>query len=221
MTHPRSDTSALILAGGLARRMGGGDKGLRHLGGATLLDRVVAAVRPQVSTLILNANGDTARFADLDLPVVVDTVPGFAGPLAGVLAGLEWLAARPPGRAWLLTVPSDTPFLPADLARRLYDGAVREGAEIACAASAGQVHPVVALWPVSLAGTLRRILVDEGERRLQSVLARFRVATVEFPATPVDPFFNANTPEDLAEAERLLRGKPRDRQEGATRAGTG
>lgn len=206
MTLPAPDIAAVILAGGLARRMGGGDKGLKAVGGITILERVIATVRPQVRTLTLNANGDPARFAELALPVVADSVPGFAGPLAGILAGLEWLAAHHRDCPWLLSVPSDTPFLPADLARRLRDAVIHEGAELACARSGSQIHPVIGLWSVSLAGSLRQALTVEGLRKIDLFTARYRLAVVDFPTTPVDPFFNANTPDDLAEAERLIRG---------------
>lgn len=210
MAYSIQDIAGVILAGGLARRMGGGDKGLKPVGGVSILERVIATVRPQVGTLMLNANGDPARFAGLGLPVVPDSVPGFAGPLAGVLAGLEGLAVHASGRRWLLSVPSDTPFLPADLAARLH-AAAQEGAEIVCAQSAGRRHPVAALWSAELADPLRHALEVEGLRKMEAFTGRYRVAVVDFPTDPIDPFFNANTPEDLAEAERLLAtpdGKP-------------
>jgi molybdopterin-guanine dinucleotide biosynthesis protein A len=169
-----------------------------------MLARVIERVRPQVATLVLNANGDPDRFADYGLPVVADGVPDFAGPLAGVLAGLEWTAGARPDLPWVLSIATDTPLLPLDLARRLLEAAMREGAELACAASGGQAHPVFGLWSVALAGELRRALVDEGIRKIDAWTARYRLATVKFPVDEVDPFFNANRPEDLAEAERLL-----------------
>jgi molybdopterin-guanine dinucleotide biosynthesis protein A len=184
--------------------MGGGDKCLRPLGGQPLLARVIDRAGPQVEALVVNANGDPARFAAFGLPVVADTVPDFAGPLAGILAGLEWTARERPDLAWVLSIATDTPFFPIDLVERLLVAVAREDAELACAASAGRSHPVFGLWPVGLAGVLRRALVEEGLRKIDVWTARFRLATVEFPAEPVDPFFNANRPEDLAEAERLL-----------------
>ena len=193
----------LLLAGGQSRRMGGGDKCLRLLGGETILARIVARVGPQVRQLILNANGDPARFAPYRLPVVTDSVEGFAGPLAGVLAGLDWAAANAPNCPWIASVPTDAPFLPADLVARLF-AAVEEGADLACAASGGQSHPVVGLWPVRLRDDLRHALVAERIHKVDIWTARYRLATVEFPITTVDPFFNANRPEDLAEAERML-----------------
>ncbi|HEX8373692.1 MAG TPA: molybdenum cofactor guanylyltransferase MobA, partial [Geminicoccaceae bacterium] len=176
--------------------------------GRPLLAWVVERARPQVGALVLNANGDPDRFADFGLPVAADGVPGFAGPLAGVLAGLEWAVANAPQARWVASVATDTPFFPPDLVARLRDAAEREGADIACAASGGRAHPVFALWPVSLAGELRRALVDEGMRKIDAWTARYRVAEVAFPALPLDPFFNLNTPEDVAEAERLLAAGP-------------
>ena len=199
------DIAAVILAGGLARRMGGGDKGLQAIGGIPILARVIAVLAPQVAALVLNANGDAGRFAGFGLPVVADGIGGFPGPLAGVLAGLDWARIHRPDCPWVLTVPSDTPFLPPDLAARLR-AAVAQGAELACARSAGQVHPVVGLWPVGLADQLRRAMVEDDVRRVNRWTAGYQLAVVDFAATPRDPFFNANTPADMAEAERLLAG---------------
>jgi molybdopterin-guanine dinucleotide biosynthesis protein A len=188
--------------------MGGGDKCLRPLGGRPLLDHVVERARPQVDRLALNANGDPGRFAAWGLPVLADTVAGFAGPLAGILTGLEWAATRHPGAAWVLSIATDTPFFPRDLAPRLRGAIAAEGADLACAASAGQAHPVFGLWPVALASELRRALVLEDLRKIDAWTARYRLATVGFAHLPVDPFFNTNRPEDLAEAERLLALRP-------------
>jgi len=194
----------LLLAGGLSRRMGGGDKTLRRIGGKTILDRVIERMRPQVSALVLNANGDPARFAAYGLPVVADGIADFAGPLAGVLAGLDWAAASRPDCDLVASVATDAPFLPADLVARLASGMAEAGADLACAASGGQVHPVIGLWPVRLRGELRHALVDEGIRKVDVWTGRYRLATVEFPVGRIDPFFNANRPEDIAAAERLL-----------------
>jgi molybdopterin-guanine dinucleotide biosynthesis protein A len=194
----------VLLAGGQSRRMGGGDKCLRDLGGKTILARVIERARPQVSALVLNANGDPARFAAYGLPVAADVVEGYAGPLAGVLTGMEWARANAPGAHWLASFATDAPFLPTDLVARLGAAAADEGADMACAASAGQSHPVFGLWPVALAQDLKRAMVEEGVRKVDIWTARYRLVTVDFPATPIDPFFNTNRPEDLAEAERLL-----------------
>jgi molybdenum cofactor guanylyltransferase len=195
----------VLLAGGRSRRMGGGDKCLRLLGGRTLLDRVVERFRPQVGPLILNANGDAHRFDGYGLPVVGDPVGDFPGPLAGILAGLDWAAAEAPSAIWIATVATDLPFLPRDLVRRLVV-ATEEGAELVSAASHGRAHPVVGLWPVGLRDDLRRALLEEGVRQVDAWTARHRLAVVDFPADPVDPFFNVNLPEDLAAAERVISG---------------
>jgi molybdopterin-guanine dinucleotide biosynthesis protein A len=201
---PEPSVVGLLLAGGLARRMGGGDKCLRLLAGRPILAHVVERLAPQTRRLVLNANGDPARFAGFRLPVVADSVAGFAGPLAGLLAGLEWARIEAPDCPLLLSAPTDAPFLPRDLVRRLLELRAAESAEIAMAASGGQVHPVVGLWPVTLAEDLRHALVDEGIRKVDAWTARHRVAVVDFPIEGHDPFFNANRPEDLAEAEALL-----------------
>ena len=198
----------LLLAGGLGTRMGGGDKCLRLLGGTTLLEHVLARVAPQTGRVLLNANGDPARFARFGLMVLPDTVPGQQGPLAGILAGMEFLAAQAPEVADLVSVPTDTPFLPPDLVRRLLAARAAAGAEVACAASLGRAHPVVGLWPVRLAPMLRHALVAEGERGVARFAARFPGAEVTFPAVPLDPFLNANSPEDLARAEAVWRANP-------------
>ncbi len=204
---PSATTIGLLLAGGLARRMGGGDKCLRPLGGRPMLAHIVERARPQVAALVLNANGDPARFAAFGLPVVADVVEGFAGPLAGVLTGMEWAAAHRPDAPWLATFATDAPFFPRDLVARLHAAVARDGADMAAARSDGQDHPVFGLWPVRLRADLRRAM-DEGVRKVDVWTARYRLAVADFAAEPFDPFFNANRPEDLAEAERLLAGAP-------------
>jgi len=199
----------LVLAGGRAARMGGGDKALRPFAGATLLDHVLGRLAGQpASQIVLNANGDPQRLARFGLPVLPDTVPGHPGPLAGVLAGMEWVLAHAPGTADLVTVPTDSPFLPADLVDRLLAARDQAGAEMACAASLGQVHPVAALWPVRLAPALRHALVEERLHRIDRWTARFKLVHVAFAADPVDPFLNINTPEDL-EAAGIIAGGDR------------
>ncbi len=186
-----------ILAGGLARRMGGGDKALQIVGGHTVLARVIGRLSPQVHALALNANGDPARFAAYGLPVLPDPVPDHPGPLAGVLAGLIW--ARGQGAEWLVTAPGDAPFLPHDLKAKLLAG--RGQARFACAASAGQAHPAAALWPVAAAEDLKDAL-QSGQRAIHRFTAG-DVSEVDWDTKPLDPFFNMNTREDLAEAVRL------------------
>jgi len=194
----------LLLAGGQSRRMGGGDKTLRPLGGIPLIDRVIERLRPQVDALVLNANGDPARFARLALPVAADSVPGFAGPLAGVLAGLDWAFSHRSDCPYVVSVATDAPFLPIDLVARLAQGLDEGSADLACAASGGRPHPVFGLWPVRLRDDLRRALVDQAIRKVDLWTVRHRLATVPFADYPVDPFFNANRPEDLETAAALL-----------------
>jgi molybdopterin-guanine dinucleotide biosynthesis protein A len=196
-------TLGLILAGGLARRMGGGDKPRTMIGRQTILSRVIERLAPQCTRLILNANGDPARFADTKLPVIPDDVPDFAGPLAGVLAGLDWAAANASGTEYIASVPGDCPFLPRDLIARLHQARLAAGEPLACARSGEWRHPVVALWPVALRNDLRRALTEEGLRKIEIWTGRHGVALADWPAEPVDPFFNVNTPEDAAAAERL------------------
>ncbi len=201
MTYPT--TLGLVLAGGLARRMGGGDKALLRIGGATILERVLERLAPQCRGLILNANGDPVRFAFTGLPVVVDDVPDFAGPLAGVLAGLDWAAAHAPEAAWVASVPGDCPFLPRNLVARLHTARTAQRQALACARSGEWRHPVVGLWPVALRADLRRALVDEHLHKIEIWTGRHGVALADWPETPVDPFFNVNTPEDAATADRI------------------
>jgi len=201
-------TLGLVLAGGLARRMGGGDKARIAIGGATILQRVLARIGPQCAAVVINANGDPERFADTGLPVVADSVPDFAGPLAGILAGLDFAAREAPGLEWLLSVPGDCPFLPLDLVARLHQARRAAGAPLACARSGEWRHPVVALWPVALREDLRRALIDEGLRKIEIWTARHGVAIAEWPAEPVDPFFNVNTPDDAARAEAIAAQYP-------------
>ncbi len=199
-----TETVGVLLAGGRARRLGGGDKCLLTLAGRPMLSRIIERVGPQVATVVLNANGDPARFSAFGLPVIADVVDGQAGPLAGVLSGMLWAKANVPASIWLVSIATDVPFVPLDLVARLRAAAERDGAPIACAASNRRTHPVMALWSLSLADALRHALIEEGVRKVDAWTARYRVATVEFTADPVDPFFNVNSPEDLDEAQRLI-----------------
>ena len=153
--------------------------------------------------MVLNANGDPARFAGAGLPVIADDVPDFAGPLAGILAGLDWLAEQNNGVEWIVSVPGDCPFLPRDLVARLHEARVAEDTPLACARSGEWRHPVVGLWPVALRDDLRHALVHEGLHKIEVWTARHGVAIADWPASPVDPFFNVNTPADAAEADRI------------------
>jgi molybdopterin-guanine dinucleotide biosynthesis protein A len=202
------DTLGLVLAGGLARRLGGGDKARLRVGGLAILDRVLARLRGQCAAVVINANGDPARFADTGAAVVPDGIGGFIGPLAGVLAGMDWAATHRPELAFIVSAPGDCPFLPADLVSRLHAACRAQARPLACARSGGRRHPVVGLWPVALREDLRRALAEEGVRKIEDWTGRHGVALADWPDGPVDPFFNVNTPEDLAEAERLAAAAP-------------
>jgi molybdopterin-guanine dinucleotide biosynthesis protein A len=203
MTTEAPATYGLVLAGGLARRMGGGDKAMIRIGRDTILERALARLSPQCAGMVINANGDPTRFARFGLPVVADDVAGFAGPLAGILAGLDWLNASAPTVPWLVSVPGDCPFLPGDLVHRLHAARAEAGVLLACAKSGNWRHPVVGLWPVGLRDDLRRALVEEGLRKIEVWTARHGVGIAEWPAEPVDPFFNVNTPQDAERAQRF------------------
>ena len=202
---PVPPTLGLVLAGGLARRMGGGDKARIEIGGVSILDRVLATLSGQCVGIIINANGDLERFADTGCPVVPDNVPGHPGPLAGILAGLDWLAAQNSGLEWIVSVPGDCPFLPDDLVEKLHIARRKMGAGVplACARSGQWRHPVVGLWPLALRADLRRALVEDDLRKIEMWTARHGVAIADWPADPVDPFFNVNTPEDVARAAHI------------------
>jgi molybdopterin-guanine dinucleotide biosynthesis protein A len=202
---PVPPTLGLVLAGGLARRMGGGDKARIEIGGSTILDRVLATLSGQCIDIIINANGNPKRFADTGCTVVPDNVEGHPGPLAGILAGLDWLAAQNNGIEWMVSVPGDCPFLPDDLVERLHQARrqMGTGVPLACARSGEWRHPVVGLWPLALRADLRKALVDEDLRKIEVWTARHGVAIADWPVEPVDPFFNVNTPEDAAAAARI------------------
>ncbi|MBL6599683.1 MAG: molybdenum cofactor guanylyltransferase MobA [Alphaproteobacteria bacterium] len=201
---PNEKVAGVLLAGGQSRRMGGGDKCLRMLGTRTILDHILERVRPQVSSLVLNANGDPARFDGFKLPVAQDSVEGFAGPLAGVLAGLDWAAEHAPDCEWLASFATDAPFQPPDLVERLLEAMQSEGADLACAASEGRHHPVFGLWPLRLREDLRAAMIEEDIRKVDLWTARHRLAVAAFDVAEIDPFFNANRPDDLETAAQLL-----------------
>ena len=184
-----------IIAGGLARRMGGGDKGETLVGGQTVMARIIGRLRPQVSSLAINSNGDPARLAKLGLPIISDPLPGQLGPLAGLLAALEWSDAP-----WVVTVPSDTPFIPADLVMRLSEAA--QGRDCAIAQSDGRKHPVCGIWRTSLGPVLRRE-IEHGMRKVEAWAARLDCGVADWAVQPYDPFFNINRPEDIATAQHI------------------
>lgn len=189
-------TLGVILAGGLSRRMGGGDKSLVLLAGRPIIGHIIGRLSPQVDRLVLNANGDPARFAPFGLPVLPDTIAGHPGPLAGILAGLDHAATL--GIDWIVTTPADAPFLPSNFVARLQTA--RGAAPMAMASSGGRAHPVAALWPVSLRGRIRDALAA-GQRKVGAITEGAAIAT--WPDDPIDPFFNVNTPDDLARAATL------------------
>jgi molybdopterin-guanine dinucleotide biosynthesis protein A len=198
-------TVGLVLAGGLARRMGGGDKALIKVGGVAIIDRVLERLRGACQTIVLNANGDLARFARYRLPVVADSIPDFAGPLAGILAGLDWATAHAPATEWLASVPGDCPFLPRDLVARLHAARAAASSALACAQSGDWRHPVVGLWRVDLRDDLRHALAVEGLRKIEIWTARHGIALASWPDQPFDPFFNVNTPDDAATADDVAK----------------
>jgi molybdopterin-guanine dinucleotide biosynthesis protein A len=203
-----SETTGVILAGGQSRRMGGGDKGLLELAGRPMLAHVVCRLRAQVGRIVINANGDPARFAALGLPVVPDTVAGFAGPLAGVLAGMRWSAAHAPAARFIVTAAGDAPLLPCDLVARFTAAVAEQPGAIALAQSHGELHPVIGLWPVALADDLEAQL-EGGVRKVLDWTDRHGVVPVPFPPARVcgldiDPFFNANTPQELEQLRGML-----------------
>jgi len=184
--------------------MGGGDKCLREIAGRPLLSHVIDRISPQVDHIVLNANGDPNRFSDFDLPVTADVVEGYAGPLAGILTGLDWAAAHIADCEWVVSVPTDAPFLPLDFVSRMMAATEGGDVDLVCAITNGRTHPVAGLWPVRLMPALRMALIDEDIRKIDRWTARYRLAEVEFASEPIDPFFNANRPEDLAAAEAFL-----------------
>jgi molybdopterin-guanine dinucleotide biosynthesis protein A len=208
--------TGLLLAGGKSRRMseafaeGRGDKGLLDIAGKPMLGHVIERLSPQVGAMVINANGDPERFAAFRLPVVADTIEGFAGPLAGILAGLRWSQANAPEATHVVSVSTDAPFLPGDLVAKLQTALANAPGAIALARSEGTLHPVIGLWPVALADDLEEAL-RAGTRKVLAWTDRHGTVPVDFPLIRlkdrvVDPFFNANTPDELAQARELLAG---------------
>lgn len=205
MTAESMKVVGVLLAGGQSRRMGGGNKFLKTVGGQSILDRVIGIIQPQVSSLMINANSSPDLFQEYDLPVVADAIEGYAGPLAGVLTGMEWAAEFHPEATWMASFAADAPFVPDDLVARLVDATAASGADMACARSGDRTHPVFALWPVALRGELRKAMVEEEMRKIDRWTGRFHTVHVDFTTTPYDPFFNVNKPENLAEAEQIAK----------------
>jgi molybdopterin-guanine dinucleotide biosynthesis protein A len=209
-----SPIAGVILAGGLGTRMGGGDKPLIALAGRSMLQRVAERLRPQVDRAVLNANGDPARFAATGLPIVADASQTFAGPLAGILAGMRWTAANLPDARFVVSVAADTPFFPEDLVARLSEGCGRDENTIALAASSAGTHPVFGSWPVALADDLEAFLASGAGGKILAFADRHVRLNVPFDdltlpdGTRIDPFFNVNTPEDAARAEAIAAALP-------------
>lgn len=202
-----SNICGVILAGGQSRRMGGGDKCLLKLGGKTLLRRSLDAVAPQVGPLLVNTNSEPGLFSDYKYPIVADVIDGFPGPLAGVLTAMEWALENAPDCSWVASFASDAPFLPNDLVENLMGQIVRDRADMACASSDGQVHPIFAMWPVCLAGALRTAVDQNGIRKVDSWTAHYNLTITDYDTTDGDPFFNINRPHDLAEAALFIDGR--------------
>ena len=199
-----TETIGLLLAGGRGTRMGGIDKSSLKLGDQTLIERGISRARPQVKELLISANEDIARFAHFGLEIIPDSIGGFLGPLAGILSGLEWMQANRPEFSWLATFACDTPFFPHDMVEKLLQRAKTERALVAIAASGDRHHPVFGIWNTAVLGSLQEALAGQGSRKVDDFVARFPNTRVTFPANPVDPFFNINTPSDLAYAETLV-----------------
>jgi molybdopterin-guanine dinucleotide biosynthesis protein A len=210
--HAKAPVTGVVLAGGRSRRMGGGDKGLLELAGKPMLRHVIDRLTPQVSTTVINANGDPQRFAAFSLPVVADTVEGFVGPLAGVLAGMRWSRGNVRDARWIVTAPGDAPLLPLDLVERMMEAVAGREDSIALAQSGGEMHPVVGLWPIALMQDLEEQL-KTGVRKVQQWADRHGAVAVPFPCArfcglSIDPFYNANTPQELGELRAMLRKTP-------------
>jgi len=198
------DIVGVVVAGGRGRRMGGADKCFVELAGKSLLARAIERLGPQVPRIVLSANGDPSRFASYGLQVLADPIADFAGPLAGLLAAMEWTQAQAPDARWIASISVDTPFIPLDLVSKFKDAQRSGQTDLVCAWSNGQIHPVCGLWRVDLAGDLRHALLDEGLHKVDAWAGRHRMAAVDFPTDPVDPFFNINRREDLVKGEAFL-----------------
>lgn len=206
--EPPSFVAGVVLAGGKSSRMGGGDKCFALLAGKPVLAHVIARLEPQVAALAINANVEPARFASFGLPIIADRVKGHAGPLAGLHAALAWATERGANISHVVTVACDTPFLPDDLVERFLAALKETGRECCVARSAEGVHPVIGLWPIGIAGKLEAAL-DRGQRKASAWAEQQGAVEVFFPPTQIggraiDPFFNINRPENLAEADALL-----------------
>ncbi|QNT78941.1 molybdenum cofactor guanylyltransferase MobA [Entomobacter blattae] len=196
--------TAVILAGGLSSRMGGGNKGLKLLNGQPLLTYIIKAITPQVSHSVINANGPPEALHSFHLPIQVDTLPGFQGPLAGILAGMEWALQHVPSCQYIVTIPADSPFIPSNLVEKLKEAQQKHHTILALARSNGQCHPVVGLWPLTLHHALHEALTREKIHKILRFTEKYSLAYADFSVEDIDPFMNINTPQDLQKAEELM-----------------
>ncbi len=197
--------TAVILAGGLARRMGGGDKPLKLLAGQPILSHIIDRIKPQATNLIINANSDPKVFENFKFPIVADSIKGFAGPLAGILAGMDWIAENQPNCRYMISIPGDGPFFPRDLVSKLMSPIIAGEADLTVAVSGDRTQPVVGAWDVQLRDDLRKAIQEENIHKVDKWTSRYRIIEVPFSSSPIDPFFNTNKLEDMEEAERLFR----------------
>lgn len=197
----------VILAGGQSRRMGGGDKCLLYLHEKTLVQHTLDRAKPQVNTLLLNCNGEEARFNFVGLPIVKDIFEGWRGPLAGIHASLNWMAENHPSSKWLASFAADTPFFPEDLVARLLEHAEKNGCEVVVATHKNEMQPLFALWNISLLHKLEGHLQNNGNPKMQAWIKSQEYICVEFEKVYQDPFFNINTPADYDAAEYMIRPK--------------
>lgn len=202
--HQTTDIAAVILAGGLARRMGGGDKPLMMLSGRPILSHIIDRIAPQTNKLIINTNSSEAFFEEFNLPIVADSIDGFAGPLAGILAGMDWVASNMPKCRFMISVPGDGPFIPTDLVEKLMKPILDGRATLSVASSGGRTQPVVGLWDVTLRDELRSAIVEEDIHKVDLWTGRYEISEVDFPIENYDPFFNANRPDDMSKAEDIF-----------------
>ena len=210
--EPHSQIPAIVLAGGLSRRMGGVDKTLMKLGGKAMISHALDCLEKQAGPLMINANGDANRYEGLGYPVVADVFEGHAGPLAGILTAMRWAQGNTRNAKWIVTVAADTPFLPVDLVSRLLSAAENGFSTIALAVSGERIHPVVGMWPLNLADDLEAFLNNGSSRKVLAFVDNYTLAKAQFDAVivagiEVDPFFNVNTLEDLEKAEAILAEK--------------
>ena len=206
--YPREAVLGVLLAGGRSRRMGGINKAFIPLGGTSLAARAIHRLKPQTGALMISANRDPDRFAEHGVPVTADAMVEYGGPLAGILTAMDWAIRERPDTRWILSAPVDAPFIPDDLGTRLWSVVCETGKPVALANSNGQTHFVCGLWNTNLRNRIYHLLVERVINRAESIADSCGYATAKCNDDPVDPFFNINTPEDLAAAEELVSRRP-------------